>query len=632
MNDLSGSKFRDEIARILRLRYTGVNVEKRLQTTTADVFFIDNSNTLFCQKIAVEAKDWNKPLTSRDIATIGNLYRPSINSSEIDHLWIIGRHTLSSSPAQSIAKLTKVRYSTFDEFCSSLMNFTSLLKCNILTFEHDDASRNFIEARVHGKNNTMLAEVKSWLNSQRTGFLIYGGYGIVKTIFSYYLAKVLSEDYEAGRSSRVPIRIPLGGVYSKQDLIALICSNLSGGETSSCVPGFTFHLFLDANIAGQFILILDGFDEMRHAMDLEDFVYTFESLKPLFNGKAKVVVLGRPDSFLSLSDEQKVLSSLFERRADHEHELQKAEVAFFSKSEVETYLSNFISRRAQPLSERESLRYKAIIASLPDNEESILSRPIQLKMFTSIIDDCLDGGMDLTRYEIYDRFIYRFIKRELQKPARRTSEDNKEDSDSRAIFMQSVAWWIINIKKENRFLAAEIPTEAIPRDSKRKATSEAALREALVGSVIEKVSAQGVLDKKENRYYYFPHKSYIEFLVAQHFSNQKFNKEFNKDMYVSFLQNMNSEILSFVEEGPMSGIQNLRRGLQLMIGHVDYKLVEVCANKQDISEELVQHNSFGAPADIYVHYTYLIKKDLDPKQYLLRALVTPVLSVLWLQL
>ena len=68
-------------------------------------------------------------------------------------------------------------------------------------------------------------------------------------------------------------------------------------------------MFLEMNRQGQFLLILDGFDEMRHAMDLDDFVYTFEQMKPLFAGKAKVIILGRPDSFLSTHEEVAVLSA-----------------------------------------------------------------------------------------------------------------------------------------------------------------------------------------------------------------------------------------------------------------------------------------------------------------------------------
>lgn len=55
-------------------------------------------------------------------------------------------------------------------------------------------------------------------------------YGLGKTTFSVYLASVLSREYLSGNFARIPIRLPLAGMYSKQDVVALICSALSGGE------------------------------------------------------------------------------------------------------------------------------------------------------------------------------------------------------------------------------------------------------------------------------------------------------------------------------------------------------------------------------------------------------------------
>jgi hypothetical protein len=37
-------------------------------------------------------------------------------------------------------------------------------------------------------------------------------------------------------------------------------------------------------------------------------------MRPLFSGKAKVIILERPDSFLSTEEEEQVLSALFDGR------------------------------------------------------------------------------------------------------------------------------------------------------------------------------------------------------------------------------------------------------------------------------------------------------------------------------
>jgi hypothetical protein len=149
-----GERLRNQVAELLRMKFQNVEVEKRLETTTADVFIVDDTNPIFGRTIAIEAKDWKARLTSEDIAKIYNLYAPSLAARSIDYLWIIGQQPLSGSPRQSLDKLDAVRYSSFDEFRASLMNFTGLLNSNVLLFQHNDASKNFVHTRVRnlGRN------------------------------------------------------------------------------------------------------------------------------------------------------------------------------------------------------------------------------------------------------------------------------------------------------------------------------------------------------------------------------------------------------------------------------------------------------------------------------------------------
>jgi hypothetical protein len=73
--------------------------------------------------------------------------------------------------------------------------------------------------------------------------------------------------------------------------------------------------------------------------------------------------------------------------------------------------------------------------------------------------------------------------------------------------MRAVAWWLLNTKKENRFVAEEIPIDIVPSAFRAGRTTVTAIREAIVGSIIEPISESGMLGSKAKRYYYFPHKS-----------------------------------------------------------------------------------------------------------------------------
>lgn len=368
----AGDSLRDNIAQLLRIKFQDVVVEKRIDTTTADVFFVDDTNPIFPRSIAIEAKDWKANLSSEDIAKIYNLYAPSLNTRKIDFLWMIGRRPLAGSPRESVSRLPNVRYSTFDEFRSSLMNFTGLLHNNAVLFDHDEASKYFVDTRLRNSEQSLYDYVGVWLRSEHPGLIIYGGYGLGKTTFSLYLASQLSRKYLSGEFDRIPIRIALGGMYSKQDLIALICSALSGGEGGVAVKDFSYGLFLEMNRQGQYVLILDGFDEMRHAMDIDDFIYTFEQMRPLFSGRAKVIILGRPDSFLSIQEEDEVLSSLFDGAISQNNRLEKAEVAFFTKKEVVGYLDNFLNSRNEKLSGEQQKNYDTLLRQLPESEDNII--------------------------------------------------------------------------------------------------------------------------------------------------------------------------------------------------------------------------------------------------------------------
>lgn len=621
-----GDSLRDQIAQLLRMKYPKVEVEWRLEATTADVFFVDDTNPIFPRTIAIEAKDWRNGLSSQDLATIYNLYAPSLTNRKIDFLWIVGRRPLSGSPKESLERLGNVRYSTFEEFRASLMNFTGLLTNNSLVFDNGDVSKSFIHTRSRESGRPLVDHVREWITSDNSGLIVYGGYGLGKTTFSQYLASELSKEHQRGDFPRIPIRISLGGMYSKQDLIALICSTLSGGESGATVKDFSYGLFLEMNRQGQYLLILDGFDEMRHAMDLDDFVYTFEEMKPLFADKAKVIMLGRPDSFLSNEEEQRVLSSLFESGLDRKKRLATIEVAFFSKDEISTYLDSYVKSRKQELSENQKKNLDELMNRLPESEDNILSRPVQLKMFTKVMDECLSDDKIMNRYELYSRFIYSFMSREAQKAARQPKSlvgVTQDFRDDRAKFMQAVAWWVITGKKENRFLPDEIPSEIIPSSFRGGQQGRAAIREAIVGSVIEPVSREGVLSSKARKYYFFPHKSYLEFLVSNYFAAGRFSV----DEYRLFIDNINNEILSFLEEGPATGIDNLRQGLRYAVGSVDPRIVEACATDSRIVKEVAgSQKSNRHPSQIYTHYSYLRKNDTSEPYLISRLADSSTLS------
>jgi predicted NACHT family NTPase len=168
--------------------------------------------------------------------------------------------------------------------------------------------------------------------------------------------------------------------------------------------------------SGHLILILDGFDEMRHAMDFEDFLYVFEQMQPLFQGNSKVILLGRPDSFLTNREEDEAIAALFESGANVDRKIKKSEVAFFSREDISRYIDHYIQKREKPFSSEQRARLEKILKEIPDKDDSILSRPVQLRMFTTIMDDLLIVGLYTGSFLVRRRSLPVRISRLRQRP------------------------------------------------------------------------------------------------------------------------------------------------------------------------------------------------------------------------
>jgi len=62
---------------------------------------------------------------------------------------------------------------------------------------------------------------------------------------------------------------------------------------------YQFKTFEHLNQAGRLLVILDGFDEMKHAMTASDFLTNFREFNRLLKGNSKVLLLGRPNALPS---------------------------------------------------------------------------------------------------------------------------------------------------------------------------------------------------------------------------------------------------------------------------------------------------------------------------------------------
>ena len=165
------------------------------------------------------------------------------------------------------------------------------------------------------------------------------------------------------------------------------------------------------------------------------------------------------------------------------------------------------------------------------NYSELISRPVQAKMLTDIAIDPLVELYAFTRYELYDIFITRIIEREQEKSSRRYfSYAQRRD------FIRRVAWWLWTKSGLTGFHAESIPENIITDFIKEDEMDHDDIkRDLLSGSILE---------RKMGDKFFFPHRSFQEFLVAEFIQNTEWN---NNDL-IHISKALNPEILNFIKE------------------------------------------------------------------------------------
>ena len=81
------------------------------------------------------------------------------------------------------------------------------------------------------------------------------------------------ERFLRNATERIPIMIRLEELAVEQSLEGLLGKHFT---SVSVTPRYVFDLFMELNLRGRFVIFLDGFDEMAHAMSFERLRYNFQ--------------------------------------------------------------------------------------------------------------------------------------------------------------------------------------------------------------------------------------------------------------------------------------------------------------------------------------------------------------------
>jgi hypothetical protein len=526
-NPKPGDGLRDEVAALLAARHDRVQTEHRESGKKSDIYF-ERMDYGAVVRVYVECKDYAVHLTRSDLVTIVVDYRGIMNKYRRSQLLIVSKNGVSSDGQLFIDEQDNIRHQTIWELENDTLGLTNYIRGLRELFFDNGLSQYYIEARgssvkysnteertVTERSDLLMFEaIREWIdNSTNTPIAILGGYGAGKSSFAKRVVSHQAAIALENPKARRPVLIPLGNLTRFSTIEGL----LGGMFTYDfVVPNFNVRHFLKMNEAGRLLIILDGFDEMKHAMTWADFRSQISDLNRFTRGNSKVILLGRPSAFISLEEHVYVLrgKSVYGdsfRKLPDWPEFSEIELSSFDPQERYNFIRKYLIYLAnhddpQQLEPNRIENRASEVNAVADNDPDVFSKPVHSKILTDLASDM---NVDLsvfksgtTKWTLYDTFFASLLDRELEKEARRPI-----GGGDRLAFSMELAYWLWSEKGSvTSFDAMDVPPRIFDSFPGSESDSSTQRREFYSGSFLE---------KKYGDVYYFRHRSFAEFLVAK---------------------------------------------------------------------------------------------------------------------
>lgn len=521
---LTGDSLRDHAANLLASKYGEVQVEKRAQGKKVDVYFVEHQFGR-STRVYVEAKDYADRLTRAQASAIWSDYSGILDKNKPSMLLIVTRSGLTPDAQKYITEERHdTAHNTIWELEDDVLGITEYIRSLQGAFLENDLHSYYIQTRAHAARYTeslirsieaescfLFDRDQEWLStSNQPPLAVLGGYGAGKTSFTKMLASHQARKALSDPTARRPVLIKLGS-FSRYSNIEGILGAMFTHDFP--VRSFSTRRFLEMNRSGRLLLILDGFDEMKHAMSWSDFRVQVAELKKLMDGDARVLLLGRPSAFLSQEEHLQVLKGRRKIGDDWFKipdwpDFVEYDIASFNGAERNDFICKYLSSMAGDTCDQAWIDKRvAEVSTLANLDEDIFSKPVHAKILTEL---ALDPSIDLSkfkegvsRWQLYELFFGMLAEREASKEARREISDK-----DRLYFLRELAFWLwTQMQGVTAFSSLDIPDSLIfDLPFPEGVDLETKKREYLTGSFLE---------KKDGDVFYFSHRSFAEFLVAQ---------------------------------------------------------------------------------------------------------------------
>ena len=505
-----GDKLRDYVLCMLKSKFPDSNTEGKVAWKNADIVFsmMELGKRI---KVAVECKNYNRALKTSDFSKILSDYQVGLDNNEVNLLLVISNYHVESASRQYIDKARNLRFMTVAELERWLVGLEPYVEAIAEEFFEDEISKYYVEGRFESIDGTAFDNIQSWIKSpdvEDTGLAILGGYGLGKSSLAKRLASEQALKYlRDPENERMPILLPLGQVVHETELAGLFGKHFTARYS---LEGYSYKTLMQLNSAGRLLIILDGFDEMKHAMTEHDFRANFREFNKLRVPNAKVLLLGRPNAFTSESSNLLIrgLSRLGGQcffNSDFPA-WEERKLSFFNSDEQKLFLNGFLKCKSAVLAE-ENVRFSRIEEVVRDIDDDILQRPVQTRIVGLLAADPNYTFRGISRFQLYNDFVQQVIHRDQEKRAR-----SFIPAADRHRFLCGLAWWSwTRPGVQGTFLREEVPNSLLDGLSDGHAIDYQSKRtEYLISSLTE---------EKDSNFLYFAHRSFHEFLVASYITS-----------------------------------------------------------------------------------------------------------------
>jgi hypothetical protein len=462
----------------------------------------------------VETKDYEGTLPKAECTEFVTEYGTLLENKHADRAWLISKGPVSPDGRALVDAKANCRCMTFVEFQRRLLGIDGYLQEAVSAYESQGIGE--WDIRPHMADGSDLeAVVREWVDEpDALPLAIVAGYGKGKSTFARKLAASMGKEALEDASKRAPVLVPLGDIVDEQSLEGLL------GKVFTSRPGvrgYNFGLFQKLNAAGRFLVIFDGFDEMKHGMTLSRFEALIVELMRLDEGRSKIMILGRDTAFQddyefkSIIMGRQITSGGQEVQARGRRAFRELGVRDFTAAEAKQFVRKFfpiVARAAARGSGKPAdgqwirARTDELLGGALDE---LLVRPVHAQMLCEIATDATLSLTNLSTYRLFDLFVHFLLDREVKKQGR----DDRFTLEVRRQFNGALALWLWQQGGASTMTLASVPAhlcraacEGVDHDY-----DDTALRKELTAGCLIEKGTSGTI--------FFGHRSLQEFLVAE---------------------------------------------------------------------------------------------------------------------